>query len=261
MQEKLWKDFFSSVHTGEPTFTVPVIIALQALLVLGVLGTALWYRKFPDSQRFLKVIAGLQLVEFLSVNIWYRVAGYLAYPLPLYHCRLAKILLILFAFLPRKTRRTLRPLFIYAVVMAFFGPISSFVYPNPDPFQWPHITLVSYFFGHFNLIVFAMAYMMEDELRWTWKDLVHSQILLLVFNLGILVVARQTQTNYSYLLESPLFNAKLQAFGPTVFVVIMFAVYAILYSVSFFIMKSIEHKAKKEIFLNRELLVASKETM
>lgn len=106
-----------------------------------------------------------------------------------------------------------------------------------------------------------MAYMMEDELRWTWKDLLRSQILLLVFNLGILVVARQTQTNYSYLLESPLFNAKLQAFGPTVFVVIMFAAYAILYSVSFFIMKSIEHKAKKEIFLKRELLVASKETM
>lgn len=227
------------------SFPLPIVLILLSTLVIGTTATILWYRKNPGDTKLLKILALLQLAEFLAVNIWYRVAGYLAFPLPLFHCRLAKIFMILFAFLPRKYRKTMRPLLVYSLGMAIFGAISSFVYPDPDPFLWPHITHIGYFFGHFNLMLFATAFLAENTEPFKGKDLRKAQILLLATNVLILPIARSTGINYSYLLKSPLFNEPLQAFGPNIYVLIMILVYSLLFTVAFGVMTLIEKQTKK----------------
>lgn len=241
------EEFLTSVSNGKIEFTFIHILVLNIITVTTILLTVIFNRKNPGKNTHIHIFSILQVIEFLSVNIWYQWSQYLAYPLPLFHCRLAKIILILFAVVPEKWRERFKALYLYALAMALFGGISSFAYPNPDPFLWPHITHIGYFFGHWVLIILSISHVMQMKKVLAWKDLLHAQILLLVSNIGILFVARKTGINYSYLLESPIAPKTFAQLDPNLFAVMMFVVYAILFTVSFALLRWIQLRWSRSI--------------
>ncbi len=236
-------DFLTEVSNGVLDVRVELVLALLTSLFIGSALVLLWYKRKPEDKVLLVILAVLQIIEFVTINIWYWAMDYLLYPLPLYHCRIAKILLVLFVFLPSKWRRKARGVYIYTIGMAVLGAIASFVYPSSDAFLWPHITHVCYFFGHFNLMLFSIAMLMVEKERWTLSDFWKGQGVVLIFNILITIVARASHANYSYFLESPLFNEPLQANGPIVYTLILMFSYAVLFALAFLVIKGIERIA------------------
>lgn len=234
-------DFFAPISNGEVTASLPLIIGLLLSLVVGVFFVVFWYKKRPKDEVLIKVFATLQVIEFLSVNIWYWWADYLLYPLPLYHSRISKLVLIFFAFAPKKYREKLRGLLVYAISMGFAGSIAAFVYPNSDKFAWPHLTHVGYFGGHFILLILGMCFFFYEQKNFSVKDFFSAHKVIIVLNLFIVIVARLTQANYSYFLKSPLFDAKLQTLGPVIFTLIIHLAYAALFTVGFLVVRQIGH--------------------
>ena len=237
------EQFFTAERSQPSTFGLEFLVISNILLLLGGLFPVYWYKKHPGEKYLHKVLAVLQLVEYLSVFIWYYVVGYLDFPLPLYHCRLAKLILILLAFTGIEGR--LRSLYAYAAPLAIFGAVSAFLVPTVDPFPWPHLTYVGYFLGHFILLLQGTAALMRDTAGLTKVDSRRGQGILLFCNLIIMVISRLSGLNYSYMLESPIFKEMFESISPWIYTIVLFLAYAFLYLLSFLIACFLQRLAQR----------------
>ncbi len=227
------EQFFTAIKSQSSAFSLGFIIISNILLFMGGIFPVYWYRKHPGEKRLHKILALLQLTEYLTIFIWYYVVGYLDFPLPLYHCRLAKLILIILAFTGIEGR--FRSFYAYAVPLAIFGGVAAFLVPDVDPFPWPHITYIGYFLGHFLLLMQGTAALTRDKGKLTKADLLRGQKILLSVNLVIMAIARLSGLNYSYMLKSPILKNFTEALPPVVYTLLVFLIYALLYFVSFYI--------------------------
>ncbi len=240
--------FFTAQKSQPSAFALEFLIISNILLYMSVFLPVYRYKRHPDERYLHKVLAILQLIEYLSIFIWYYVSGYLDFPLPLYHCRLAKLILILTAFTGFGGR--LRSLYVYAAPLAIVGAVSSFLIPNVDPFPWPHLTYIGYFFGHYILMLQAMAALMRDTAGLSKSDFWQGQGILFLANILIMAVARYTGTNYSYMLESPIFTDTFAKLSPPIYTLAIFLVYALLYCASFAAARLLQRTADKIRFFS-----------
>lgn len=198
-------------------------------------------------QRWIFICAAILLVDVVTTNIWYWTARYLVDPLPLYHCRIAKIILILFGFGAAASDKILQPVRQYACSIGLFGAISSFVYPDPDPFNFPHISLFSFYIGHAMLGVLAVGILLRGKHRWCLKDLIPLELFMVFINILIFVFDTVTGKNYSFFLWPPFFQSFPQIVGPYVYALIIFIVYGLLMLIGFSLLMGIQR-----LFLKKE---------
>lgn len=170
---------------------------VEQALVLGVMVlvfvTAMTSYKKPAYRRFFKI---LQVVQLLSLYGWYlTTAAPLAESLPLYHCRMAMFAVLL---LPDKS-----PLKQYFALLGVFGSIAAFVHPVLDPFDFPHVTIFSFFLGHYALLGNALIYLLTsyDEERLTYGQI---GLWTAAINLGLLTINLLTGGDYGFLSNPPL---------------------------------------------------------
>ena len=188
----LWDIFFTSQATEPPKFDLFWYISLFTLLAL-TLYFAYRYGEKKACQRFFQF---LQAVQLIALYGWYWGNQMpLSESLPFYHCRIAMFVVLLLPGVSKYKQ--------YFALLGTFGTLAAFVYPVPDAFPFPHITILSFIFGHLALLGNSLVYLLG---QYDASLLDFKQILLLTLSLNalIFVVNLVTGGDYGFLTKPPL---------------------------------------------------------
>ncbi len=185
-------DFFTS-HKTEPPMMTPFAYILMMVGLVSVIYLASRFFKRKKMQTFFRIA---QIVQLVFLYGWYwAIQEPLSESLPLYHCRIAMFAVLL---LPDKV-----PYKQYFALLGVFGPICAIVYPILDPYPFPHVTLFSFFIGHFALLGNSIIYLMKnyDSLRLSYRRIVE-----ITFGLNFLILIANIATggDYGFLKNPPL---------------------------------------------------------
>lgn len=188
----LWDIFFTSQATEPPKFDLFWYVGLFTLLAL-TLYLAYHYGEKKACQRFFQI---LQAVQLIALYGWYWGNQMpLSESLPFYHCRIAMFVVLLLPGVSKYKQ--------YFALLGTFGTLAAFVYPVPDAFPFPHITILSFIFGHLALLGNSLVYLLG---QYDASLLDFKQILLLTSSLNalIFVVNLVTGGDYGFLTKPPL---------------------------------------------------------
>lgn len=188
----LWDIFFTTQATRPPQFDLFWYVCLFSLLALTFF-TACCYREKKAFQRFFQILQAVQLTLLYG---WYWVNHMpLSESLPFYHCRMAMFVVLL---LPSQSKYKQ-----YFALLGTFGTLAAFVYPVPDAYPFPHITILSFIFGHLALLGNSLVYLLR---QYDARLLDVKGIFLMTFALNalIFVVNLVTGGDYGFLTKPPL---------------------------------------------------------
>ncbi|MGQ9413272.1 YwaF family protein [Streptococcus pluranimalium] len=184
-----------SILTGTashaPRVTPVVYSFLMSLILLSIGMTRICY-KIPAYQTFWKRVQYCQIIALYS---WYLLAHFdITEALPFYHCRIATLAIL---FLPKGKLKT------YFAYLGIAGAICALSYPVFDPYPFPHLTILSYVFGHMALLINALTYLYQNNsgIQLSFKDILQ---ITFVMNMVIGLADLILQANYGFLRETPI---------------------------------------------------------
>ena len=120
-----------------------------AILFIGTLGIISMIKRIAVNRKFEKIIGIVLLSQQIILYAWYLLSKYhvLTEGLPLYHCRVAIILMGIGLLFNKRICRKLGSMW------GLIGAVFALIYPSGlDPFLFPHITQFSFFIGHLFLL-------------------------------------------------------------------------------------------------------------
>lgn len=184
-----------SILTGTashaPRVTPVVYSFLMSLILLSIGMTRICY-KIPAYQTFWKRVQYCQIIALYS---WYLLAHFdITEALPFYHCRIATLAIL---FLPKGKLKA------YFAYLGIAGAICALSYPVFDPYPFPHLTILSYVFGHMALLINALTYLYQNNsgIQLSFKDILQ---ITFVMNMVIGLADLILQANYGFLRETPI---------------------------------------------------------
>ncbi len=177
-----------------PTVT-PVIHIFFVILVLSAILVTHFWHSHPTYGLFWR---RMQYVQVIVLYSWYLFFHFdLSECLPLYHCRIA-ILVMLFS--PESKLKT------YFAYLGTAGAICALAYPIFDPYPFPHVTILSYVIGHLALLINSLIYLYGSKEK---QDLSMTEVvkISLLMNLFIAIVNMPLNANYGFLKDPPLLSS------------------------------------------------------
>ncbi len=199
-----------------------LILAVAALGSLSIF----WYRKKLRRPEYEKKLWWFFLISLSAQQIllygWYITTGFSSVreSLPLYHCRVAIICTIVGLITDNRLAKS------FAILWGIIGSIVALLLPNPDPFFFPHFTLVSFFAGHVLLLWAGLYLLLVQEFKLEEGDLSRLVILTNVFHLWVYLLNRLIESNYCYLMYPPFSMAFLaHPFGRFLYTPVVFALF------------------------------------
>ncbi|MFC3932954.1 YwaF family protein [Streptococcus dentapri] len=189
-------DFLTTQQSQPPTIT-----AGWYALILLMIAILVWLTyRYHRYAIYVGIFKWLQIGQLLLLYSWYLIYQIpLSVSLPLYHCRLAMIGLII---LPDKLS-----LKHYLALMGFGGALFALGYPVMDPYTFPHITGLSFIVGHFALLVNSLLYLFnhfEERRLSLFKILTYTFLL----DLFLLWINHVTGGNYGIMRFTPIINSR-----------------------------------------------------
>lgn len=184
------KDFLTTTQTHPPHIPLPYyLLMLLAMVLLSYLS---WLLHNNNIWRWTFIT--LQAIQLISLYIWYIWQGFpLDDSLPLYHCRMAMLALLLLKDSKVKT---------YFALMGLVGGCCAIIYPVFNPYNFPHISSISFIIGHYALLVNSLNYLLRTyKTHPISKNMIVALTLLL--NLGLVVVNHFVSGNYGLLRHTP----------------------------------------------------------
>ena len=184
------KDFLTTTQTHPPHIPLPYYLLMLLGMVLFSYLSWLWHNNNIWRWTFIT----LQAIQLISLYIWYIWQGFpLDDSLPLYHCRMAMLALLLLKDSKVKT---------YFALMGLVGGCCAIIYPVFDPYNFPHISSISFIIGHYALLVNSLNYLLRTyKTHPISKNMIVTLTLLL--NLGLVVVNHFVSGNYGLLRHTP----------------------------------------------------------
>lgn len=184
------KDFLTTTQTHPPHIPLPYYLLMLLVMVLLSYLSWLWYNNNIWRWTFIT----LQAIQLISLYIWYIWQGFpLDDSLPLYHCRMAMLALLLLKDSKVKT---------YFALMGLVGGCCAIIYPVFNPYNFPHISSISFIIGHYALLVNSLNYLLRTyKTHPISKNMIVALTLLL--NLGLVVVNHFVSGNYGLLRHTP----------------------------------------------------------
>ena len=184
------KDFLTTTQTHPPHIPLPYYLLMLLAMVLFSYLSWLWHNNNIWRWTFIT----LQAIQLISLYIWYIWQGFpLDDSLPLYHCRMAMLALLLLEDSKVKT---------YFALMGLVGGCCAIIYPVFDPYNFPHISSISFIIGHYALLVNSLNYLLRTyKTHPISKNMIVTLTLLL--NLGLVVVNHFVSGNYGLLRHTP----------------------------------------------------------
>ncbi|MEX2783677.1 TIGR02206 family membrane protein [Streptococcus sp. H49] len=188
------KDFLTTQATEPPLISLIVYLIMMGALLALVYISVKWH----DRPHFVRLFKRIQLLQLLSLYLWYSICLIpISNSLPLYHCRLAMLAILV---LPDNSS-----IKQYFALMGFSGAIFALIYPVLDPYDFPHITGVSFIVGHYALLVNSLNYLLN---HYRVKKLSFGKITgyTFILNLFLVGVNHVTGGNYGILRNTPIID-------------------------------------------------------
>lgn len=169
------------------------------IFIIFLLGFVL-IKKYADHPQLEKLFIRVLIIHQLLLYGWYLLSGYhlITEGLPLYHCRIAILLLTIYYF----TRKPF--LAQLATQIGLFGSVLSISLFVPDPFLFPHITQFTYVVGHAFLGWYAWWLLLHINPLFTKSELRRNNLIILAINLGLIIVDYLLNANYGFFMEIPI---------------------------------------------------------
>lgn len=186
---------FFSAQTTE-VFPLSPLGYWVILLFLIILANLTF--RYHQKKKFQHFFQGIQWVQVIFLYVWYACCHMpLSESLPLYHCRIAILSLLL---LPSKVAYKR-----YFALLGMCGSTLALTVPSFDPYPFWHLSTFSYLIGHYALFVNSLVYLLNDE---KILFLTRQQIILSTFGLNLLLIVANALTggNYGFLQRSPIIN-------------------------------------------------------
>ncbi|QRG86255.1 TIGR02206 family membrane protein [Bulleidia sp. zg-1006] len=182
--------FFSTQGTAS-AFVPPMWVYVSAIIVMAL--EMVFCLKYHDKAWLKKFFWLFQLIQLVILYGFYMVQRIsISISLPLYHCRAA-----MFSLMFMKDSKLKK---MFAVIGIFGGLLAIFI-PIMDKYAWPHVTLVSFYWGHFALFGNSLLYLLETKKKLSLKEIIGINLLIDVF---LALVNELTNGNYGFLRETPL---------------------------------------------------------
>ena len=138
-----------------------------AILFIGTLGIISMIKRIAVNRKFEKIIGIVLLSQQIILYAWYLLSKYhvLTEGLPLYHCRVAIILMGIGLLFNKSICRKLGSMW------GLIGAVFALIYPSGlDPFLFPHITQFSFFIGHLFLLWGSVYCIFIECVKFDKKD-------------------------------------------------------------------------------------------
>lgn len=178
-------------HNPDGYTNMPLNI-IRIFFIVGLIFAIM--RKSND--KLLKPLLLLGLVIQGLLFIWYLGKPEILFKegLPLYHCRIASIMMAISYFLKKKR---LAKFFAW---MGVIGAITVILIPDASPYVWPHVTNLTFIVSHFLLLVNGILIVKTINERLHYK-----KILKYAFSMNsvLLIVNILSGGNYGYLMRTP----------------------------------------------------------
>ncbi len=179
-------------------FSIPHIMITLAVICCAML---LWKKR---EQLTKKSAIKILLVTMLTIQVfllyyWYITTGYsgLNESLPLYNCRVAILFTIAALLTENKIAKNI------ACYWGLGGGIIAILLPNMDPFSWPHVTQLSFFMGHFALLLSSLYIFMTDNMTFNKKSLINILIFSTTFHILVALLNFRMKSNYCMVYQFP----------------------------------------------------------
>src|SRR3712207_738239 len=170
--EYFFRTITDSDFTIDSWVKISITIGLVAIMILAML--------IKNREKALKIGLCLSLTQQLILYSWYTITNYnlITEGLPLYHCRICMLGLIVAYFFKKDA------LVQYLSILGLISGSMACIVIGMDPFNFPHWTNVSYVLGHY-FLVFNATIVLRDRVRLPFKDIL---AITLMMNFFILVI-------------------------------------------------------------------------
>ena len=177
-------------------FGLPHIIHL--IIAVAVVMHILKINK--GNRKFELFIGFVLLLQQAILYSWYLGANFkvITEGLPFYHCRVAIIALGLGLIFNKELLTKI------GAYWGLSGGILAFVVINTDGFYYPHITLFSYFIGHYFLLWGAVYALFVKKIGMSKKDYHFMLKFTTGYHIFIFFVNKALGANYAYMASSPI---------------------------------------------------------
>ena len=170
------------------------------ILLTAIIGSILLIKRMKVCRKTEKFIGSILLFQQAILYTWYISSGYntLIEGLPLYHCRIAILLVGLGLIFKKDLFKKL------GSILGIIGSIVALAYPGLDPFLFPHITQFSFFIGHLFLL-WGSIYCLFIE-RVTISECDYNKIAMFTntYHISMFVLNHILGSNYGYMRKSPI---------------------------------------------------------
>lgn len=224
-----------------------ILLFLTALISLYIYFNRESLRK-PSADKNLKIFFIVMLsLQQAMLYFWYIFSGYfkITESLPLYHCRVAILCTIIGLISNRSIFKSI------GCMLGSVGAVIALLIPNPDPFEFPHFTLLSYFAGHMILLWANMYVLFVQKFILEKKELLKTLMITNIFHLFVLGFDILTEANYCYLISAPfdlpLFHEPIikMIYTPAIFILFNLAI------ILFYALTNIRQATLQRVRLNQ----------
>lgn len=169
-------------------------------------------------------LAGALIVTQTLLYGWFMTgdAAIRAAGLPLYHCRIAELAMILALLTPWNFAKTI------SIYMGGYGAMVALLIPVMEAYRFPHITNFAYFAGHI-LMLWTVTYLIVIAGYDFTKSELRKIVLFLNLVNGVIYVANPPlRMNYAYFEFSPVFTEFFQSWPRLLYLGVLVGLYNLL---------------------------------
>ncbi len=200
--------FFRGIEDGMPmTWYGTVHIALLLFWLLGMASIVAYKKhisKYFKNDLLLKIFAGILLADQIILYSWQFGSGYFNWhmSLPLYHCRVGTVLIIIATFSNNTWAKAV------GIYWAILGSLMAMLLPDMYLFKFPHYTNFQFFVVHILLGFMVMYTIAVQNYCFPKKDLKRVFIFSNIFNIcvaafNICMRPYFPSINYAFMYEVP----------------------------------------------------------
>lgn len=233
--------YFFSTSIGKNNFVVFGMIHLF-LLISAFLVSVIIVRVKKESRLFEIFIGSILLVQQLILYTWYIGGNYnfLKEGLPLFHCRISIIMLIVGLILKSDFMAKM------GSYWGIFGSTSALIFPGLDPFSFPHITQISYFIGHIFLLWGSVYLLFVKNIGMSKYEFKKVLIITNVYHMIIFAFDNIIGANYAYMKSSPISIGN--SLNPFLYGFIVMTIFNIILSIEYMIINRSQNKDLEEYY-------------
>lgn len=233
--------YFFRKSIGQNNFATFGKLHLIILSIALLVSMFIIIRK-EESRVFELFVGIVLLIQQVILYFWYFKENYhpLQEGLPLFHCRVAIITLLIGLIFKKDFMAKM------GSYWGIFGSISAMLFPALDPFSFPHITQFSYFIGHVFLLWGSIYLLFVKNVGMNKYEFKKIVIITNIYHALIFILNNIIGSNYAFMSTSPIGIGN--NLNPYLYGLIVMMIFNIILSLEYIIINKKQDKELEECY-------------